>query len=41
MDITSDYNLLTTTINWSSRGQELIKRLRLDIIDKKQFMDLL
>jgi hypothetical protein len=41
MDTTSDHSPLITTINWSSRGQEPIKRLRLDTIDKEQFADLL
>ena len=41
MDTTSDHSPLITTINWSSRGQEPIKRLRLDTIDKEQFTDLL
>jgi hypothetical protein len=36
-----DHSLLITTINWSSQGQEPIKRLRLDTIDKEQFTDLL
>jgi Endonuclease-reverse transcriptase len=41
MDTTSDHSPLITTINWSSRGQEPIKRLRLDTINKEQFTDLL
>ena len=41
MDTTSDHSPLITTINWSSRGQEPIKRLRLNTIEKEQFTDLL
>src|SRR5438045_874306 len=41
MDTTSDHSTLITTVNWSSRGQEPMKRLRLNTIDKEQFVDLL
>ena len=36
-----DYSLLITTINWSFCSQVLIKRLRLNTIEKEQFTDLL
>ena len=41
MDVTSDHSPLLTTINWSSRGAEPIKRLRFDTIDAERFKDLL
>src|SRR5438045_2658 len=41
MDVTSDHSPLMTIINWSSRGQEPIKRLRPDTLDEKQFTDIL
>src|SRR5436190_23077502 len=41
MDTTLDHSPLIMTVNWSSQGQEPIKRLRPDTIDKEQFADLL
>src|SRR5438045_2707594 len=41
MDTTSDHSPLITTVNWSSRGQEPMKRLRLNTIDKEQIAELL
>jgi hypothetical protein len=39
MDVTSDHLLLLTTVNWSTRSAEPIRRLRLNIIDKEIFTD--
>jgi hypothetical protein len=39
MDVTSDHLPLLTTVNWSTRGAEPIRRLRLDTIDKEIFTD--
>ena len=41
MDVTSDHSPLLSTINWSTRGSEPVKRLRPDTIDKELFSSLL
>lgn len=41
MDVTSNYSPLLTTINWDSRIQEPIKRLRPETVDNERFTDLL
>jgi hypothetical protein len=39
MDITSDHLPLLTTVNWSTRGSEPIRRLRPDTINVEIFTD--
>jgi hypothetical protein len=41
LDSTSDHSSLLTTVNWSTRNDEPVKRLKLDTLDRELFTDLL
>jgi len=41
LQVTSDYSPLLTTINWDLKRSQIVRRLRLDTLDHKQFITLL